>query len=495
MEVKNTKKRRLLWILSYGYLIIPIIIFMVCWVRPLISVPVSFLIIYSFFLIIKTLPNSNVIFSNNQGKIILIFLLLLVWTVYSGVGGLMWQNRWDHMYRNALFKDLVSYQWPVVNHMLSEPRTLCYYIGFWMPSALIGKLFGYQVGYFFQLVWAYAGVLLAFLLLSEYLKKISFRVALLFVFFSGLDIVIYLLYKIKFHESAVIFSELLKGEHIELILGKFNSSSNTTLLFWLYNQSIPFWVGFLLLLQQNCNRNRLFTFMLMVLFAPFQAVALVPFVIYQFLHEFKQSDKAKYNKIKKFLCDCITIQNLTGFVVSAIIALYFMSNTAVQKIGISVKNAGDFVQLLLFLASEYVVYLVLIHKSIRRDGALIVLITTMIVYSFIQLGDSNDFAWRTCIPSTFYLLILVMKNILQKVEKLKWKRVLLIIVILVGFITPLMEFVRTSEHTAAYYLGSKSNEDNLTSDGLKSVFDPSVCYDNFIGTQNSIFGQYLELKR
>lgn len=406
----------------------------------------------------------------------------------------MWQNRWDHMYRNALFSDLVSYPWPVVNNALSEPRTLCYYVGFWIPSALVGKMFGYQVGYYFQLVWAYAGALLAFSLLIEYLRKVSIKAALLLICFSGLDIVIYILYKIRLHESAAILGELLSGEHIELMLGKFNSSSNTTLLFWLYNQTIPFWIGFLLLLQQKSNRSRLFTFMLLVLFAPFPAVALIPFLIYQFLREFKKGDSIPKKQLSVFLRDCFTVENITGFVVGAMIALYFLSNAAVQKIGLSVKDGGDVIQLLLFLMSEYAVYLVLIQKTARKDGTLIVLLSTMVLCSFVHLGNSNDFAWRTCIPSAFYLMILVMKSLLDKTERLQWKRAMLIAVILIGCITPLMEFVRTAEHTAAYYSGSKSDDDCLVSNGLKSIFDESICYDNFIGTQDSIFGKYLERK-
>ena len=51
-------------------------------------------------------------------------------------------------------------------------------------------------------------------------------------------------------------------------LYQFSSASNTTLLFWVYNQIIPFWLVFLLLLRQTNNRTRLFVFMLMLLYSP-----------------------------------------------------------------------------------------------------------------------------------------------------------------------------------------------------------------------------------
>ena len=492
MKIECKKNHKLLWILSYGYLAIPVIIFLLGWVKLYISIPISVCIIYSFILVIRNTPNVKIQFSQNRVRLAIVFVLLFVWTIYSGVGGLMWQNRWDHMFRNAIFSDLVRFQWPVINHSLAVPRTLCYYLGFWLPSALIGKLFGYQAGYAFQFIWAYIGVTLSFLLLSEYLKRVSIRAAALFILFSGLDIFIYLQYKIRFHQSSAILSELLNGEHIELILGKFNSSSNTTLLFWLYNQTIPFWVGFLLILQQERNQSRLFTFILMVLFAPFPAIALVPLVIYQCFSTLKPNENRLSVKLKEVLKSCISIENITGIAVGFIIALYYMSNAAVQKVGFAFSDRNDVVKFILFLLSEYVVYLILIFKNAKRDRVLIVLLLTMLICSFVQLGNSSDFAWRTCIPSSFYLMLLVMKEVLDKTERKSWKRMLLYAVILFGCITPLLEFTRTTEHTIAFYSGSKSDEDSLTSNGLKSVFDENVCYDNFIGTQDSIFGKYIE---
>ena len=233
-------KGKYIQLFAYAYLCIPVLQFLLGWVRPILSIPVAIAIVYCLIRNIqKTTPMQAGLFSNHR-KLLLILAILFVWVVSSGIGGLVWQNRWDHMYRNAIFRDLVVYDWPVVNLAGDTPRGLCYYIGFWLPSAAVGKIFGFSVGYLFQIVWALIGVVLAFLLISEYLGAVNFKTLLLFLFFSGLDIIPFVLYNVHFGNAGEILSRLLQGEHLELLLFQFNSSSNLTLLYWLYNQTIPF---------------------------------------------------------------------------------------------------------------------------------------------------------------------------------------------------------------------------------------------------------------
>ena len=44
---------------------------------------------------------------------------------------------------------LVWYDWPLVKDVtinnLTETRGMIYYIGFWLPSAIIGKIFGMRL--------------------------------------------------------------------------------------------------------------------------------------------------------------------------------------------------------------------------------------------------------------------------------------------------------------------------------------------------------------
>ncbi len=492
MAIKRFLSGKYLPLLAYAYLCIPVLLFLLFWVRPILSVPLSLAVVYGFFQTLRNAHPLQIDLKSQQKKLAVIFILLLLWVISSGIGGLVWQNRWDHMYRNALFHDLVRYDWPVVNFEGATPRSLCYYIGFWLPSALFGKLFGFQAGYLFQLIWAFAGVALAFLLLSESVKKVSFRVLFLFVFFSGLDLLPYLFYVLRSTPLAGVWAELSQGAHLELSLSQFNSSSNTTLLYWLYNQTIPFWVGFLLLLRETASRTRLFTYMLLVLFAPFPSLALAPLLVYLFARDLVAAHHESPSALRGVLYNTFSIENITGVVASLVIALYFMGNASAGKIGLLPLDMNTILHFVLFLITEFLVFLPFVFGAAKKDAIFWILFGTMLAFSFVKMGESFDFAWRTCIPAAAYIMLLLMRQTLSTQKNPAWKRVLFFTVILIGTVTPAMEMLRTAQMTYACYTG-KANE-SLVSFSKESVFDLEAdrYYGNFIGRNDSFFAEYLQ---
>lgn len=495
MNAMPGAKSKLIPTISLVYLSVPILLFLIYWIKPLISVPIIALFLYSFYLTYRNESPFQLSFKNTKTKITIILLILLVWVILSGIGGLVWQNRWDHMFRNALFSDQVKYAWPVIDTSLSQPRMLCYNFGFWLPSALIGKLFGLQAGYVFQIIWALIGVVLAFALISEHLGKVSVAAVVLFVLFSGLDIVLFFLGKIHSNTLQTALPELLQGTHLELKLYQFSSASNTTLLFWVYNQVIPFWVVFLLLLRQKNNRSRLFVYMLMLLYAPFPAVGCLPMVVYQFLQKSNFTEESGAKSVRTFFRNTITVSNVTGFLVCLLIALFYMSNIATGSLGTIKINASSLMEFALYFSTEFLVYLVFLVLFRKTDSIYWVLMISMVAFSFITLGNNYDFGWRTCIPAAFYTMLLIMKIVTDPQLGRKWLRAALIVVLLMGSITPAMEVLRTLEHTAAYYTGASSEP--LMSSSLTTVFDQknNKCYDNFIGTTDSAFAKYIMQNR
>ena len=101
----------------------------------------------------------------------------------------------DHWWRNQTFQILVEYDWPVTKQVMMEDgvhtRGLIYYIGFWLPAACVGKLFGLTAGYCFQLLWAALGVGLVYYYICAYLKRLSVWPLFGLILFSGLDILGY----------------------------------------------------------------------------------------------------------------------------------------------------------------------------------------------------------------------------------------------------------------------------------------------------------------
>ncbi|MDD4311182.1 MAG: hypothetical protein PHW41_01725 [Eubacteriales bacterium] len=494
MNIALRTKTKWIPTLSLVYLAIPVLLFLSFWIKPLVSVPLIALILYSLF---RTYQNTNPFQLEKpsaKGKVVWILAILFVWVLLSGIGGFVWQNRWDHMFRNALFQDLVKYDWPVIDTSLGSTRLLCYNFGFWLPSALIGKALGMQAGYVFQLIWAFFGVALAFALLCERLGKVSMTALILFLVFSGLDIVLFFLGKIHSHELNTALGELLQGTHLELKLYQFSSASNTTLLFWVYNQIIPFWVAFLLLLRETSNRSRLFVFMLMLLYSPFPAVGTLPLLVYQFFQKSNFEGLTRADRMRSFLRNTVTIPNLTGFVVCLLISLFYMSNIATGSVGLIPLNTGSLMEFGLYFSTEFLVFLVFILLDRKSDPVYWILLGSMIVFSFITLGNNYDFGWRTCIPAAFYTMLLIAKILTEPAPKRKLLRIALIAVLVIGSVTPAMEVLRTVENTTAVCTGVSTEP--LMSDSLDSVFDQAnnKCYDNFIGVSDSVFAEYFLAK-
>ncbi|MEE3344095.1 MAG: hypothetical protein VZS44_08415 [Bacilli bacterium] len=463
-------KKKYIYILALLYLLVSLIIFLIGNLKAIFSIPLVLLLLICFY---KAINNFSVmrqrIFDNK--RIYIVILLIVLWVVYSGIGGFIWQNPWDHRFRNAIFMDLVKYKWPVVNNN----NLLCYYLGFWLPSALMGKLFGLNIGYLFQVLWAIIGLFITYGLLCQYLKKVKISMLLFFIFYSGLDIFLFLLFsKLSFVDAV---KSVFGGRHIELITVYFNSSSNTTLLFWLYNQIIPFWIGMLLILLQKNSKSLLFIYSLMLLYSPFALVSLFPVIVYKILED---SNKISLKNINKFF----SFQNIVSFIIIIIIAIYYKTNIAVGKINYLNINADILKKYVCYLFFEYFIYLFFIYKKNYKDIVLNILIVVILIGSFITMGNSYDFSWRICIPLSFYIMLLLMKELYDK-KCVVWKRNAIIIIFLLGAITPVSEMIRTYKNEKEV-LGGKIK---ARSDSLPTVFQVrnNKCYENFIGRKNYIY--------
>lgn len=391
------------------------------------------------------------------------------------------------MFRNAIFSDLVTYHWPVTNSDGNSVLHLCYYIGYWLPSAFISKLCNnISVGYFFQFLWGFGGVTLAFFLISTWLKKIDYRTILLLILFSGLDILVNLKLSLEDGGIQYLVSTIVNSEHLDNQIRIFNSSSTTTLLFWLYNQIIPFWVGFMLiLLIQKSNKILFFTYSLLIIFAPFPTLALVPAIIFL---EIRNSDK--YSSIVKtiasFIKKALSIENIAGLCLMIVVALYYISNISANKLGSLPFSKNNIIKFGIYFLFEYGIYILFVYKKLRKNYLFHIMMATMIVCSFITMGTSSDFAWRTAIPFTFYLMLMVIKELIEMPKNtLKFK--LLTFTLLIGSATPAVEITRTLRKTFR-------SKEPFRNDRLKSTFDDNECYGNFIGSENSVFYKYLMRK-
>lgn len=479
----NDFKGKWIYILGYFYLFISVAIFLIGNVKLWISIPLIVAIFIGVLKGIKNAPKMEVKLFHGNKKFWIILLIIILWVAFSGIGGFIWQNRYDHMFRNAIFMDLVNFDWPVIQ----DSNALCYYLGYWLPAAIFGKLFGLEAGYMFQLIWAMIGVTIAFGLICQFLNKVKISNIFIFIFFSGIDIILYLIFSGKPLGQA--WMSAFQGTHIELVAQFFNSSSNTTLLFWVYNQIIPFWIGMILLLQQKNSKSIGIIFALMLLFCPFPLVALVPVALYMIFK--KQDAITEKNIFKNMLLKikyACSFENIVSVLLVIVIALYMKSNISAGKVGLLELNSNVIIKFICHIFFEYIVYLIFIYKRHRKDPILNILLIISLFLPFITMGHSTDFAQRTCIPLGFYIMLLVMQDLQDKSVSDKIK-IGLVIVLCLGSITPFTEMIRTAIYEPMVLDGTIS----ARSDSLSSVFnkDRNEHYENFVGDTNSIFYKYM----
>ena len=480
MEALSGVKYKVIYLLSFIYLLLPNLIFIIGYTKPTISIPLSTALLTASFFAIKHFPTKTLDYKKVKKVLIASGCILLLWVVISGVGGLVWQNRWDHKFRNAVFNDLVFNNWPVS----CGTERLCYYLGFWFPSAIVGKAFGIEFGYLFQLVYAVVGVFLTALLMFEYMKSVKIWYVLVLVFFSGMDAVVLLLQN---RSVGGVISSVFHGTHMELLLQYFNSSSNTTLLFWLYNQIIPFWVGFLLLLLQKTNRSIGLIYACMVLFCPFPAVAIFPIVIYLMLRRNVDAE-TNYEKIGTRIKTALSFQNAISVFLAIVVGSFLASNHSSKAISVLSIDVKTLLKFFVYFLVEYGVFLLLIYPQKKKDRILQLLIAVTIPTSFVVMGSSYDFAWRTCIPLSFYLMLSIIEYLEHEKQK-QFRTVLLIVALLVGMLTPVSEMLRTARGEYHVLMG----QENAKSDALDSIFeyDNNECRDNFISDGTGLFFEHI----
>jgi uncharacterized membrane protein len=97
--------------LTWLYLALPFIIFCMGWLRLAAALPVVLVMLWALGVLWKSTASTDNLISTRVA--ILVVVLTGLWVFLSGVGGYAFQN-WDHNWRNAVLRDLITYHWPVV---------------------------------------------------------------------------------------------------------------------------------------------------------------------------------------------------------------------------------------------------------------------------------------------------------------------------------------------------------------------------------------------
>ena len=477
---KKIKKLDYLLMFTMIYMLLPIIIFCISWLKPIyaiiIFIPlIIFLIKYYKKLFYLENDRNNKI--DKKGMLIITFTLVLlgIWLYYSGVGGFSFQNS-DYYKHNALIHDLINYSWPVKYNLSSGTGNLVYYIAYYLPAALFGKFFGFSSANIFLFVWTYIGIVIGIFWIFRVIKKISIIPAIFIIIFGGFDFFGY-----------VLLNDSLPnlGSHIEWWATPLQLSSMTTLLFWTPHMFVPAIIMTPFLLHNTINTEKInpIIYLLMTytfLWAPFVLVGLIPIFIYYFYKKFKIIDKKKLIPINVFI-HC--------FILGVILILFILSNKS------STSSNGflwDFVSFKLFFAKLITFYILefglstifILHNKCKNVNyvPLYISVLCLMIFPLLHIGEYNDFAMRATIPSIIIVFIYFCKTGVNIFKSNKKSFAIMIVLLMCFSVSSINEIVRSYKMPSGF-------SDSWTT----LISDENKLKEQYISINNdkSLFNKYI----
>jgi hypothetical protein len=404
------------------YLAFPVWLFLIGWLRPLPGLLLAALLaagVWRFAVDSRRDPDA----SSGEvglGGLALVAVALILLTLISGAGGFGHQQPdwWKH---NSVLRDLVRQPWPVAYRTSEGPVALVYYVGYYLPAAVVGKLGGWEIANFALYGWTLLGMLLVGLWVVVLTRAHPLLCAVVLVTFSGIDV------------WSNTLEDGLRNTLEEVRAGSFFRSqrlylygSVATSLYFAPQQALAAWLCTSLLLDAVARRDGAFPVLLLgslsLLWSPFVSIGLaalawIPIVL---------APGPWRGRIRRQL----SLPNLAGAAVALLLVAYFVARWGpyalpeVYFTGIRFTRNG----LALFSYDVTLGYwlrtwallcltdfallalpLLLAHRAFRRisgPGLLLLAATaTLVVLPVFRYGYYNDLVMRASLPALFVLLV------------------------------------------------------------------------------------------
>jgi len=382
------------------YLVAPVLLFFALFVRWLVAVPALFLIVASTIRLGKR--TDWVTIYRVAPKTVFVFATAAVWLWLAGsLGGLRQNADWVKHY--ALINYLAAHRWPALIHVdgLDGEWAVRYSLGFYLAPALILKHTSVHAQQMVTGLWSLVGIFLFFRILLELVpgKRATFIAPIVFIFFSGADII----------GRAITHFQVHLIYHIEWWAGWAQYESNTTALFWAPQHAIPVWLGVAIVLMQFKRPSMLphlaLLFSAICFWSPFAAIGIAP---YGLLLVWKRGAHAiAFNWFAILTISFIALP----------IALFLSSDAAQITHGFINTVANRCVWLdgpcftwpsyLMFTILEFaVVTIVLIIPMQKYRSVLVTTLLCLLLIPLYKVGAYNDFSMRVSMPGLAVLAIL-----------------------------------------------------------------------------------------
>jgi hypothetical protein len=419
--------------LAVAYVTVPLVIFLIGWLKWWIAAPLVLCVGYSLAPMLRALP-SDAPRSITPLKLWVAMAVGCAWAIFGGADHLLFANTDWHL-RDAVLHDLVASPWPVGYGLLEgRESVLRAPVAFYLPAALWGKWWGISAAHAAMGLWTALG---ASLFLMQVLSLVPSRTSMIFltviviVLFSGFDIIGNII-----NTGPRFFLTWDIAEHLEWWAGSYQYSSMTTQLFWVPNHALGAWVVIGLMSRNpRCSVLDAVLPILLVaaaLWSPLSAVGLVPFMVWRAYWELLHP---------RVWAPAIPV----GLAVAAYLVL---DPGGIPK-GLAMGK-GDAMDTLLELLRQAQFFLLeagfigFVVWWIRPSGEVVLALLVLALLPFVRLGPANDFVMRASIPSLATLAIgaCLALSVNGENRALRRKKILLACCLAIGAVTAVQEFAR-----------------------------------------------------
>ncbi len=430
-------------------------------------------------------------------------VIALLISYVSGVGEYIYSLQ-DHEYRRAILRDLIDYDWPVIYNYKTQTnpevieifknasgnRAFSYYFIYWMPAALAGKMFGFNAGNFVLFLWNSVGIFLSFLGASAAIKKFTYWVPFIFVFFSGLDAIPNMVYELTQYDGWRWF---------EGYVTSMSYVSNFREMASVFNQMIPCFIVVCLLMMSFNVRSLGLTSGILFCYSPWAVFGILPMVIATLC-----SKKHRASKVSRTITNALSPSNIaSAMFILLIFGSYYMTNSAaVSYKGFAWQYFDSplkfVIAYIVFILIEVIPFALILYKSEKSNIVYWAAFTTLLILPFYRISEMNDFTMRGSMPALFFFSIAltgIVAEIMDKkntpVTKKGWLKpaAVMLTVIIMMFTTLLNLFVIFG----SIIEGDPGAEENIGSFGnINQAEYAEVIQEQFFaeGYEGSFFYRY-----
>lgn len=478
MELNGRRVKGIAWV----YVMLPLLLFLFFWLRPVYGVPLAGFLIYSVWHDLKAggervpgvFPTKGTEFPRvtmSGGWALVLVAIIVAVCVLAGQGGFVPQAD-DWNWRNAVFRDLINHSWPV--RYRGGEQALVFYVGHWLPAAMVGKcvravsgneILCWRIANLALMSWTVVGVTLAYALMLVVfrLRGNVFQLSLLCLFlgFGGLDIVGWNIVNLHNWLRTGILGDFWI-RHYQWA-GVYQFTPAVSCLYWVFHQTVVPWVIVLLLVADGRVPLIGCLTACCLICAPFPACGVM--IIVTVVLGWMAVCAVRAGRMQHYLISLFSQSNVISvLLVGPVVACYLFANPQSGSVSIHLAcnlSFGALGRYLFFVGISVGAYWVLTFCWARRNIWWWATLMCLMVTPLIKIGGGVDFCMRASIPAMLLLSCFVAYDICCRKRPVGGRMVLLIGCLLLGCVGGLANVLLFAEKLRNRGLGTE--EDRIVS--------------------------------